>query len=271
MSDIQALAQEMLTAWRSGATVIPPSTRDPGFNLTAAYQVEAAFRDLRLEAGRSTAGLKVGYANRAMWRALKMETLVWAHMYDDTLHFSHGAPASFELPYFRSPKIEPEIVFKLKAPVAVSSMDAAGALAAVEWMALGFEIIDNPYPDWNFKPADFVAAFGLHLGLVIGPPCDLDESSLSAISESLANFKVRLFSDNQLVDEGSGRNSLRNPALSLAELAGAASRAPVPNPLMPGDLVSTGTLTAGSPVARGEEWRVEVEGLPVSGLTLRLS
>ena len=30
-------------------------------------------------------GRKVGYANKAVWRALKLDTLVWADMYDDTV------------------------------------------------------------------------------------------------------------------------------------------------------------------------------------------
>jgi hypothetical protein len=29
-----------------------------------------------------------GYANKAMWRALKLDTLVWAHMYDDTVRYA---------------------------------------------------------------------------------------------------------------------------------------------------------------------------------------
>ena len=58
-----------------------------------------------------------------------------------------------------SPKIEPEIVFKLKQPLAAGRLDAAAALDAVEWLALGFEIIDCVFPDWKFTPADFVAAY----------------------------------------------------------------------------------------------------------------
>jgi len=41
-------------------------------------------------------------------------------------------------------------------------------------------------------------------------------------------------------------------------------------PLFAGDLISSGTLTAGHLVQSGETWRVEVDGLPVSNLTLRL-
>ena len=115
-TDINALAQEMLDAYTTGAMIpVPPSARHEDFDLNSAYAVEAEFSRLRKQSGRRTVGLKVGYANKAMWRVLKLETLVWAHMYDDTVHYAGGNSAELQLPYDRSSKIEPEIVFKLKA------------------------------------------------------------------------------------------------------------------------------------------------------------
>ena len=206
-----------------------------------------------------------------MWRVLKLETLVWAHMYDDTVHYAGGNSAELQLPYDRSSKIEPEIVFKLKQPIASAGLDAAAVLQNVDWLAIGFEIIDCPYPDWQFKPADFVAAYGLHLALVVGQPLPLESELVSTLVNGLASFKLRISKDGQFVEEGSGKNSLRSPALCLAELAGAVLRRPGAAPLSTGELVSTGTLTAGHPITRGETWQVEVDGLPVSSLTLRLT
>jgi 2-oxo-3-hexenedioate decarboxylase len=253
MSDLdRALAEELLAAAATGAMVSPPSARNPDFGMPAAYSVEAEIMRLRMARGRKTRGLKVGYANKAMWRVLKLESLVWAHMYDDTVHF---AKEDLTLAHYRSPKIEPEIVFKLKQEIAPGSI-----LQSVEWLAIGFEIIDCPFPDWQFKPADFVAAGGLHVALVVGEPLAFEPS----LTEKLAGFKVRLLKNGQLVEEGSGRNCLRSPALCLEELARTAS-------LSPGDLVSSGTLTTGQPVEKGDVWSVEIEDLPVSGLTLSFS
>ena len=39
----------------------------------------------------------MGYANKAIWRVLKLETLVWAHMYDDTVH--HAGAGAAELSF----------------------------------------------------------------------------------------------------------------------------------------------------------------------------
>jgi 2-oxo-3-hexenedioate decarboxylase len=222
---------------------------------------------MRRASGRKTVGLKVGYANKALWRILKLETLVWAHMYDDTVHFAPEKEASLPVGHMVSSKIEPEIVFKLKQSPA-GAADAAAALRSVEWLALGFEVIDCVFPNWKYQPADFVAAFGLHAALVVGEPRPVEPDAIPALAEALPRFKVQLSKDGQVVQEGSGRNSLGSPALCLAELASAVARRGA-EPLAAGDLVSSGTLTESLPIAPGQTWTAALEGLDLPPLTLR--
>ena len=251
--DTNALASEIFSAYTEGGIIAPPSTRYEDFNLASAYEVEAEFKKLRSRDSKPV-GLKVGYANKAVWRALKLDTLVWGHMYEDTVRYATGELA---LRYYRSPKIEPEIVFKLKGPV------GENPLAAVEWVAIGFEVIHCPYAEWQFKPADFVAAFGLHLALVVGEPLEVTPDNIHALAEQLAQFKLKLYKGEEMVDEGAGKNSLRSPALCLAELARVA-------PLGADDLVSSGTLTNGQAIQEGETWRVELQGIGLKPLKLSL-
>lgn len=273
MRDVLAFARELADAFERGQTTTPLSSRDSGFDLDAAYAVEAELARMRRANGRTTVGLKVGYANKAIWRALKLETLVWAHMYDDTVRYvgpaqggSDSVPLS--LANMCSPKIEPEIVFMLKSPLAPGLTDPAAILQSVESLALGFEIIDCPFPDWKFQPADFVAAFGLHRALVVGDPRRVDEANIESLAEQLPRFTVRLTRDGELVDEGSGRNSLRSPALCLGELASALSRRPGAEPLAPSNLVSSGTLTESQPIASDQTWTATLDGLDLPPLTL---
>ena len=72
-----ALASELLAAMQNGTVVDPPpSTNDPAFDVTAAYAVGAEIERFRAEAGHVMVGRKVGYANKAMWRVLKLDSLV---------------------------------------------------------------------------------------------------------------------------------------------------------------------------------------------------
>ena len=259
--DVKELARELLTAHTTGRTLpASPSSRDASFSLATAYAVESEIVRLRQAEGRTPAGLKVGFANKAMWRALKLETLVWAHMYDDTVRYADVNRASLSLLHMVAPKIEPEIVLKVKQPL-TGSTDAAAILSHVEWIALGFEIIDCVFPDWKFQPVDFVAALGLHKALIVGDPRRVTTAAIPKLAEELPAFKLRLSKDGQLVEEGSGKNALRSPALCLGELARV-------RPLQPGELVSSGTLTTSTLIAAGEEWTAEVEGLDLPPLAL---
>ena len=284
-NEVESLARELLSAYETGEMVaIPPSGR-PGFDLNTAYEVEATLKQFREAGGHRAVGRKVGYANKAMWRVLKLETLVWAHMYDDTVHYSDRNAATLTIAHPRSLKIEPEIVFGLKQPIVTEGAEgvdaAAAALASTDWLAVGFEIIDCPFPEWQFQPSDFVASFGLHAALVIGERTQVRPDGIAALVDELPRFKVRMSCSNssrsasskngEFVEEGSGRNSLKSPALCLAELSAAIVRRFPTEPLRAGEIVSSGTLTAGHPTDRGDLWTVEVEGLSLPPLTLRLT
>src|SRR4029078_12857399 len=87
-TDPKALAQELTDAYASKTIVATPSSHEGGIDLDAAYAVEGEIAKARRAGGHQTVGWKVGYANKAMWRALKLETLVWAHLYDDTARYA---------------------------------------------------------------------------------------------------------------------------------------------------------------------------------------
>ncbi|MGI9101751.1 MAG: 2-dehydropantoate 2-reductase [Terriglobales bacterium] len=266
--EITSAARELLTACETGQMVeTPPSSR--GFDLDACYAVEWGIKTTREKQGHRTTGRKVGFANKAMWRILKLSTLVWGHMYDDTVHYAAGNSHQISLPKARSLKIEPEIMMALKQPITTEGLDATAALEACDWIAFGYEIIDCPYPGWQFQPGDFVASLGLHAALVVGERKPVTAEWIPTLLAELPKFKVRMSKNGEFVEEGAGKNSLRNPALCLAELASAVIKRGQP-PLGAGEIISTGTLTAGHLLHKGDSWTAELEGIALPGLTLRL-
>ena len=268
--DVEILAHELLSAYETGQPVTSLPSSRPDFSLDTAYEVEAALKRFREAGGARAVGRKVGYANKAMWRVFKLQTLVWAHMYDDTVQYSDGNSATLTPAHPHALKIEPEIVFGLKQPITAEGINATAALESTEWLAMGFEIIDCPFPDWKFQPSDFVAYFGLHAALVIGERVPVRPDSIPKLLEELPRFKVRVSKQGEFVEEGSGKNCLTSPALCLAELSTAILRRFPNEPLRAGEIVSSGTLTAGHLTDRGDSWTVEVEGLSLPPLTLHL-
>lgn len=270
MAATSVLADRIATAVAARTLLPEPPSAAAGFDLDTAYAVEAVLVERRRATGHAPVGLKVGYANKAVWRALKLQTLVWAHMYDDTVSEAHGGRAALSIGRMIAPKIEPEIVFALSSPVPAGLTEAADVLGHVAWIALGFEIIDCPYPDWTFQPADFVAAGGLHAALIVGEPTRVTAETIPSLAEALPGFAVTLGRDGHAVATGSGRNSLRSPALCVAELASALAARRDASALAAGSLVSSGTLTDSQFIAAGESWSAAVDGLAVAPISLRV-
>lgn len=266
-----ALADALQHARATRRSDVMPPSEDGSFDLDAAYAVERELSRRRRADGHAVLGRKVGYANKAVWRALKLETLVWADMYDDTVRHAPGNDATLSLAPLVAPKIEPEIVLRLRRPLLPGTSDAVAALDAIEWVALGFEIIDCVYRDWKFQPADFVAYYGLHAALIVGAPLAVDTTTAPDLAQALATFTLQLQCNGEVAERGGGRNSLRSPALCVAELAAAIARREGAEPLAAGDLVSSGTLTESRFIAPAETWTAIVEGLDVPPLTLHVT
>jgi 2-keto-4-pentenoate hydratase len=267
MRGTRVIAAEIAAAYRDQRQIPTPSSQEPGLDLVGAYAVEHELMRLRQAEGHRTVGRKVGFANKAMWRALKLDTLVWAHLYDDTVRFAPGNDASLAIAGMVAPKIEPEIVLRLSTPLD-GATEAEAVLEHVESIALGFEIIDCVYPDWKFTPIDFVAAYGLHAGLIVGAPLAVTAANRAELAGQLGAFTITLQRNGEPVAQGSGRNSLKSPALCLGELGAALQRQG--ERLAPGEYVSSGTLTNAQFLSPGQIYTAVVDGIGLAPLAVRI-
>ncbi len=270
--DARTLAREIHDSRARGELLAQTlSERDPSFDLAAAYAVEHELRQLRIQRGHRVVGRKLGYASRAVLRALKLDTVVWTALYDDTVVFTDRSatnPIEVSLQGAVAARIEPEIVFCLRSPVGPSVPgEASQILEHVAWLALAFEIVDCRYPDWTFKPVDFVADFGLHRALVVGAPVVVNADNRAALAHGLATFSAQLARGTDVIAEGSAKNVMGSPALALAELASAIPGRVGEQPLVAGDLVSTGTIVKPPPVNPGENWTVTLNALELPALS----
>jgi 2-oxo-3-hexenedioate decarboxylase len=212
-------------------------------------------------------GRKIGFTNRTIWARYGVWQPIWAHMWDRTVRFAPHRKASLNLAQFVQPRIEPEVVFRLKTPVPPTD-DPSLALACVEWIAPGFEIVQSHFPDWKFSAADCVAAFGLHGALVIGRPVAVTDQNRADLATTLPAFELTLRRGEAVIDIGVGANVLGGPPAALAHLARVLAGQPAFVPLAAGELVTTGTITDAWPVATGETWSSDYGELGLDGLTL---
>ena len=265
------IADELLTAWDAGHTMPSIVARHPQFTWDDAYAISAELIKLRRARGEKTVGRKIGFTNRNIWPQYGATSPIWHHVYERTMVFADNGKAMLSLSASSQPLIEPEIAFKLRAPVPVNCDDPAEILRAIEWYAPSFEIVCCHFADWKFTTAESAADFSLHWRLVVGTPV-MVSSDLANLSRQLHDCRVTLSKNDAEMDRGVGANALDHPALALAFLANILARQPAFDPLSAGEIITTGTLTSALPVAAGETWQSRYEGLPgVDGLTLRFT
>ncbi len=266
----EQLAAELLQARDAVRLAANPSHFGLDLTLGRAYQIGRELHEDLVSRGFKPIGRKIGFTNRAMWEQLKVSEPIWAYVYEQTVHFAPEGNYRLSLAGMVAPRIEPEIVLRLRSAVPSGEVSVEELAACIEWAAVGFEIVDTHFADWRFTVAEAVADFGLHGALVVGPPWGVNSEAPDHLAAVLESLRVTLRGSKDLVAQGEGRNALGGPLLALGFLARVLSAQPWAAPLMPGDVITTGTLTAFPHVQHGEWYRVEVAGAPLAPLQLEL-
>lgn len=266
--DLAAIARETKDAQDRVARIAPFTARYPGFDVPSGYAVARRVSEQRRAEGWVPLGRKIGFTNSSLWPVYGVHEPIWGTMYDRTVVRLDGAKGSLSVRAFAEPRIEPEIAFGLRSVPSPGS-DPAEILRSVEWVAHGFEIVQSHFPGWKFRAADTVADNGLHGALLLGPPVEVSRLGADPVG-SLRSFSVELSCDGAAKETGLGSNVLGSPLAALAHLASALANQPG-SELRPGEIVTTGTLTAAYRVGAGEIWTTKIGGIALPGLELAFS
>jgi len=259
------LADELIALHENARLAAPFTGREPSLTPEAAYAAARSLHEHRVRAGWRPIGRKIGFTNRTIWARYGVYEPIWGTVYDRTLE---TRPAAFSLEGLVQPRIEPEICFGLKATPPVTR-DPARLLESIEWVAHSIEIVQCHHADWKMKLADCCAGNGLHGRLFVGPRVPVVQ--IKNLEEGLPKLRVVLKKDGKEVDRGIGANVLDSPLLALAHFVEVLAKQPGAEPLRPGELVSTGTITDAHAVRPGEDWSTEIEGLPLPGAKIHFA
>ena len=246
-----------------------PEPRDSAAwpDLPSAYQAALAVRALRIARGERPAGFKIGFTNRTIWERYAVFAPIWGTVWDSTVsHADANGTGTLELNALAQPRLEPEVVFGLRA-TPPRSPTLEQLFDCVDWLAAGFEIVQSHCKDWKFSAAETVADSGLHGRLLVGPTTPVRDlaGSGEALDDLLAGLGVRLWCGERKVDEGVGRNVLDGPLHALLHFVQEMQELPDSPDLVDGDIVTTGTWTDAWPVKAGEQWRSDFDA-PLRGL-----
>ncbi len=145
-------------------------------------------------------------------------------------------------------------------------MDDAVLAACIDAVAHGIEIVWSAYPGWRFTAPDSVAAFAMHAAFWLGKPRPA-AALLANGGEALSRMRLTLGgpTDSQT---GQGSDVLGGPFQALRRLIEEIPMMRGAQPIMPGEWITSGTLTDARPVAPGETWKTRIEGVDLPGLSL---
>jgi 2-oxo-3-hexenedioate decarboxylase len=266
---LASAADRLDQSFRSGRQIPRISEAEPSFDVAAAYAVLAELHERRIARGWKPVGRKIGFTNTTIWECYGVDRPMWSHVWDRTVTFAQADRAVLALGDLMEPRIEPEIVFGIAAPLPAGD-DPVEILRAVAWIAPGFEIVHSAFPAWKFTAADCAAAYGLHGRLAVGTRVPVTDANRAAIAAALPACEVTLACGSNVVDRGVGANVLGSPALALVYLRDVLATQPWAPPLAAGEIVTTGTITDAQPVAPGETWRATFGALPLHPLSATL-
>jgi 2-oxo-3-hexenedioate decarboxylase len=268
--EVGEIADTLLAAYDDASLVPPLSHTEPGLTTADAYAVLEHIFAIRTSKGWAPVGRKIGFTNRTIWARYGVEQPMWAHVWSNTVHMADDDTGALGLQDLAQPRIEPEVVFKLRSDLGASERPDE-VLAAVEWLAPGFEIVQCHFPDWQFTLSDCTADFGLHARLFVGTPVPVDDDNADAIIAALPTFELALSRDGSVAARGVGANVLDGPLHALAYLTRVLAQQPRFSPLRSGEIVTTGTITDAQPVRPGERWESDYGDLGLRGLSVRFT
>ena len=258
-----------LLAHLDGHRFVDRDVFEPFADMAMGERIQAEIVAARLARGERQVGYKIGFTNRTIWELYGVYEPIWGPVYDSTVRLLDGIEAAIDVREFVSPRLEPEIVLCFKTRPASDALP--DLVAALDWLAHGFEIVQSPFEGWRFSAAESFAAQSLHGALLVGPrvPAGQAANSPEELVGQLSRFTIELSESGRLMARGRGSDVLDGPLHAMGHLVRQLGRRG--KVVQPGDIVTTGTLTDAQPLAGGQQWHTRLEGLGLAGLTLKVN
>jgi len=214
-ADVQATAAALLKAEQSLEQIGLISLQYPDITLDDAYAIQKAQIDLKLAAGRTIQGWKIGLTSKIMQDALGISTPDSGVLYDD-MFFQSGSVVPKAR--FIQPRIEAEIAFVLKDTIA-GNASREEVLDATDYVTPAIEILDtrilrkDPASGKSRVIYDTVSDNAANAGIVTGDarhdPRQFDLRWTGAV----------VYADNNVVATGLGAAVLDDPVESVLWLS----------------------------------------------------
>lgn len=249
------LADELYSALIKRRTVPPLRERGLDLQIDDAYAISLGLLRRRLRAGERLIGKKIGVTS------LAVQDMLGVHQPDfgfltDRMRVEDGATVKISECMIQ-PRAEAEIALLLKRELQGPGVTPEEVLAATEFIAPCFEIVDSRISNWDIRIVDTVADNASCGVFVLGP------ARSDPRSHDLAALEVRVWKNDQPLSRGLGSAVQGSPLASVAWLANTLGGYGVS--LEAGEIILSGSLVPLEPARPGDRFRAELAGVgPVS-------
>lgn len=215
-STIEELARRLDESERTRRQIRQFSLEYPEITIEDAYAIQQKWVALKLGAGRTLKGHKIGLTSKAMQASSQIDEPDFGALLDDTF-FADGA----EIPFTRFivPRVEVELAFVLGKPLGGPNCSIFEVLGAVDYVVPAIEIIDaridqvDPQSKVTRKVFDTISDNAACAGIVLGGrpvrPLEIDLRWVAAV----------LYRNGELEESGVAAAVLNHPANGVAWLA----------------------------------------------------
>ena len=234
---IQQLAHELDASEKSRVQVEHFSKRFPGMTVDDGYAISRAWVKMKVAAGRTVRGHKIGLTSRAMQQSSQIDEPDFGTLLDDMFFQPGDLPAQ----RFIAPRVEVELAFVLKRRLEGPAISVEQVLDATDYVQPAIEIIDARIEQFDRhtnamrKVQDTISDNAANAGIVMAGrkvgPREVDLPWVGAILRK-----------NGVVEEtGLAAGVQGHPATGVAWLA--MKLAPWGECLVPGQTVLAGSFT----------------------------
>jgi 2-oxopent-4-enoate/cis-2-oxohex-4-enoate hydratase len=247
---IDQLAGELYAALREGRTVVPLIEQHPALTIDDAYQISLGALARRQQDGERVVGKKIGVTSKPVQDMLGVHQPDFGFLTDRMWIEGDIDIAATGL---IQPRAEAEIAFVLKHSLNGPGVTAADVMAATDYIAPCFEIVDSRIRDWKIGIVDTVAD-NASCGVFVIGPAQADPRTLD-----LPALRVTVTKNGAPLSEGLGSAVQGDPAQAVAWLANTLGAYGVT--LDAGDVILSGSLVPLEPAVAGDLFEMTLHGV----------
>lgn len=245
-----SLAGELYAALRERRVVAPLIERHPDLTIDDAYAISLGFLARRRADGERVVGKKIGVTSKAVQDMLGVHQPDFGFLTD---WMQTGDVIDVDAKALIAPRAEAEIAFVLKDSLAGPGVTAGDVIAATDYIAPCFEIVDSRIRDWKIGIVDTVAD-NASCGVFV-----LGEARANPRDHNLPALHVTVTKNGAALSEGYGHAVQGDPAQAVAWLANTLGTYGVT--LDAGDVILSGSLVPLEPAAKGDVFAMTLHGV----------